>query len=127
MYPHYFVMIIVIYFILAFLRAAFVSITVIGSSTGMHAKMAQSVIRAKIVFFDSNPIGRIVTRFSKDLVVLDIVLPGIAVMSTAGIFRALTVAISVAVVNHYILFSIAIALVLMVYILKLGSTAMNEA
>jgi hypothetical protein len=37
----------------------------------MHSKMIEKVIRSKILFFDSNPIGRIFTRFSKDVYVLD--------------------------------------------------------
>ena len=37
--------------------------------------MANMVMKAKILFFDSNPIGRIVTRFSKDIMYLDTNLP----------------------------------------------------
>jgi hypothetical protein len=41
----------------------------------MHAAMTKAVLRAKMLFFDSNPIGRIITRFSKDMNVLDLVMP----------------------------------------------------
>jgi ABC-type multidrug transport system fused ATPase/permease subunit len=44
---------------------------VLLSSTNLLKKMTEKVIRAKILFFDSNPIGRILTRFSKDMVILD--------------------------------------------------------
>lgn len=58
----------------------------------MHDRMVQKVIRSKIVFFDSNPIGRIFTRFSKDVTILDLVLPSISILATFGIFRSITVA-----------------------------------
>ena len=41
--------------------------------------MTEKVLRAKILFFDSNPIGRIITRFSKDIAVFDMVIPVLAV------------------------------------------------
>ena len=37
--------------------------------------MLNSIIKAKIRFFDLNPIGRIMNRFSKDTGVLDDALP----------------------------------------------------
>ena len=63
----------------------------------MHKEMVQKVIRSKILFFDSNPIGRIFTRFSKDMSVMDLVLPGIAVFATFGLFRTLTVVMTLSV------------------------------
>jgi ATP-binding cassette subfamily C (CFTR/MRP) protein 4 len=41
----------------------------------MHDKMLNSVLQSKIRFFDLNPIGRIMNRFSKDLGNIDDVLP----------------------------------------------------
>ena len=37
----------------------------------MHAKLTAKVVFARISFFDSNPIGRILTRFTKDINGLD--------------------------------------------------------
>jgi ATP-binding cassette subfamily C (CFTR/MRP) protein 4 len=37
--------------------------------------MLISVIETKIRFFDVNPVGRIMNRFSKDLANLDLILP----------------------------------------------------
>jgi ABC-type multidrug transport system fused ATPase/permease subunit len=44
---------------------------IISNSTNLHKLMVESVTRAKIVFFDSNPVGRIMTKFSKDILVMD--------------------------------------------------------
>lgn len=59
------------YLFFSFSRA-FLGVLIINSSAkNMMRKMTESVLRARILFFDSNPIGRIVTRFSKDITVID--------------------------------------------------------
>ena len=40
-------------------------------SLRFHNKMVKRVLRSPVEFFDSNPIGRIITRFSKDTNVID--------------------------------------------------------
>ena len=57
--------------IITFLNCTFWLINCIHSVTGMHNEMGQKVIRAKILFFDSNPIGRITSRFSTDVAMVD--------------------------------------------------------
>ena len=37
--------------------------------------MTESVIRAKAAFFFQNPFGAIITRFSKDISTMDLILP----------------------------------------------------
>jgi ABC-type bacteriocin/lantibiotic exporter with double-glycine peptidase domain len=93
----------------------------------MHNAMTKTVLRSKILFFDSNPTGRIVTRFSKDIVVLDFILSSVMTYAVGGLFNAAAVAISAAVVNPYILIAVAIACLIMFYIIKVGSKAMIEA
>jgi len=63
------------YIVLCILRAAIIFLMVHTSTTNMHNDMSYKVLRAKILFFDSNPIGRVVTRFSKDVGVLDFIIP----------------------------------------------------
>mmetsp|Transcript_119425 Transcript_119425/g.166610 ORF Transcript_119425/g.166610 Transcript_119425/m.166610 type:complete len:115 (+) Transcript_119425:1483-1827(+) len=105
----------------------FISIAIfLESATNMHNKMINTVIRSLIVFFDSNPTGRIVTRFSKDLVILDMLLTLIGNMVFQGIFRSITVAITVAIINYWVLIPGFICLLIMFYYLKVGSPAMIE-
>lgn len=55
---------------------AFLSLELtITASQRLHDRMAQSVLRAKIEFFDTNPLGRILNRFSADVGVADDQLP----------------------------------------------------
>ncbi|XP_066562799.1 ATP-binding cassette sub-family C member 4 [Amia ocellicauda] len=47
----------------------------INAAQSLHNRMFQSIIRAPVRFFDVNPIGRILNRFSKDIGHLDSQLP----------------------------------------------------
>jgi len=98
----------------------------LASSNSMHSQMTEKVLRAKILFFDSNPIGRIIARFSKDIAVLDMVIPVTTVFVIQGLFRALTVSITVIVINPYLLIPVAVCVVLMIFILKQGKPAMID-
>ena len=111
---------------LSFVRNELIFGLILRASRNLHKKMAETVIRSKIIFFDSNPIGRIVTRFSKDVVVIDLILPPLVIFITLGVFRSLAVAISIAVINPWILIAVGVAVVLMVIIVRVGGTAMTE-
>ena len=47
----------------------------VRSSYKLHNMILNSVISTKIRFFDLNPVGRLINRFSKDVAVLDEILP----------------------------------------------------
>jgi ATP-binding cassette subfamily C (CFTR/MRP) protein 4 len=47
----------------------------INSSKRMHKDMFNSVMSTPIRFFDLNPLGRIMNRFSKDINLLDETIP----------------------------------------------------
>ncbi|XP_053420105.1 ATP-binding cassette sub-family C member 4-like isoform X7 [Nycticebus coucang] len=47
----------------------------VNSSQTLHNRMFESILKAPVLFFDSNPIGRILNRFSKDIGHLDDLLP----------------------------------------------------
>ena len=44
-------------------------------SERLHDKMVVAILQAPVLFFDSNPVGRILNRFSKDVGCLDELLP----------------------------------------------------
>lgn len=79
--------------------------------------MTERVLRSQIVFFDSNPIGRILTRFTKDVIVFDLLFPLQFLMFINGILRSLTVVITIAVINPYVLIPAAVVLIMMIFIL----------
>uniref|UniRef100_A0A8D0RRF4 Multidrug resistance-associated protein 4 n=1 Tax=Sus scrofa TaxID=9823 RepID=A0A8D0RRF4_PIG len=49
----------------------------VNSSQTLHKQMLESVLRAPVLFFDRNPTGRILNRFSKDTGHMDDLLPQI--------------------------------------------------
>ena len=61
--------------ILALIRAIASLQLTIKASQRLHDRMAKAVLRAKIEFFDTNPLGRILNRFSADVGSNDDLLP----------------------------------------------------
>ncbi|XP_004626306.1 multidrug resistance-associated protein 4 isoform X1 [Octodon degus] len=47
----------------------------VNASQTLHNKMFESILKAPVLFFDRNPIGRILNRFSKDIGHMDDLLP----------------------------------------------------
>lgn len=72
----------VVFIILSLLRSIVFTVLVLNATTNMHSQMAWKVLRSKIQFFDSNPIGRVTSRFTKDMMMLDVLFAGITVFVT---------------------------------------------
>ena len=70
------------YMACVFLRSTVFQVIILRATTNMHNKMTEKVLRSSMVFFDSNPIGRITTRFSRDMTIVDMALPPITVIVT---------------------------------------------
>ncbi|XP_061082797.1 multidrug resistance-associated protein 4 [Conger conger] len=61
--------------VFGFLRSLLFFNVLVRSGQALHDRMFQSILRTPIRFFDINPIGRILNRFSKDIGHLDSQLP----------------------------------------------------
>lgn len=73
------------------------------SSTSLHNSMFKGISHASMYFFNTNPTGRILNRFSKDMGQVDEILPGV-MMDVAQIFLGLFgVIVVVALVNPWFL------------------------
>lgn len=125
-YPLVFSGLVLLYSLLSFFRAMFLFRAVLSSINKLLKKVTEKVLRAKIVFFDSHPVGRILTRFTKDVIVFDLMFPIMTLMFINGIFRTVVVVVTVSVINPYVLIPSSILLVIMIFILKLGSKHMAE-
>lgn len=71
------------------------------------------VTRATMYFFNTNPSGRILNRFSKDTGNIDAVLPGALLDCIWFLFEMAAVMIVVAIVNYWLLIPTLILAVLM--------------
>jgi ATP-binding cassette, subfamily C (CFTR/MRP), member 4 len=118
---------VLLYTICSFSRAMFLFKSILASNSSMLKRINEKVLRSKIVFFDSNPIGRIITRFTKDVVGLDLMLPVQLLMCLQGVFRSIAVIITICIINPWVLLPVAVIFVLMIVILKLGARHMGEA
>lgn len=121
------VTLIAISFTVAVMRELTIFNILIRSSTNIHREMSKRIVRAKVVFFDSNPIGRILTRFSKDMAVLDLIVPSISVLVSYGLFRTVSVTVALCVVNFWLLIPLFFVLLYFIYTMKRASQAMVEA
>ena len=61
----------------------------IGASRKLHDNMTKAVLRAKIAFFDTNPLGRVLNRFSADIGSNDDLLPQTLFDFTMSLFIVL--------------------------------------
>jgi len=126
-YPNTLAALIGINFVVALAREFTVFNILIRSTTNMHKAMAQTIVRAKVVFFDSNPIGRILTRFSKDMAVLDLILPTATVLCSYGVFRTVSVTIALTIINYWLLIPIFFICIYFAYVVRLAARPMIEA
>ncbi|KAJ7371719.1 hypothetical protein OS493_023054 [Desmophyllum pertusum] len=63
--------------LLSIIRAAVFLNALINSSNRLHNSMLSSILKAPVLFFDTNPVGRILNRFSRDIGIVDELLPDV--------------------------------------------------
>ena len=62
-------------FLLGIVRCYIFFVVCLRRSERLHDKMVVALLQAPVLFFDSNPVGRILNRFSKDVGCMDELLP----------------------------------------------------
>ncbi|KAF5286347.1 hypothetical protein FQR65_LT12641 [Abscondita terminalis] len=94
---------IVVLILMSVVRAIVYTISCINASVELHNKMFLNVIRAPLQFFLSNPSGRILNRFSKDIGAIDELLP-MNIMDTVSVgFLVLGVVVVTSIVNAWLI------------------------
>ena len=101
---------------LSITRAYLTFYSLIKASKQLHNLMLSSVLSAKIEFFDTNPVGRILNRFSADVGICDETLPLTIYDFSVGLFVVVG-SIVTAVIS--LPFTLIALLPLMVYFIKL--------
>ncbi|XP_045033103.1 ATP-binding cassette subfamily C member 4 isoform X4 [Daphnia magna] len=82
-----FTILIICVFIFSFIRTIHYFMMCMISSINLHNRMFQSVIRTPLLFFDQNPVGRVLNRFAKDIGSVDEMLP-------SAFFDVITIALT---------------------------------
>ncbi|KAL9956481.1 hypothetical protein ACROYT_G037962 [Oculina patagonica] len=87
-------------------------------SERLHDRMVVAILQAPVLFFDSNPVGRILNRFSKDIGCLDELLPKTFYYSMQYAVMVFASVLVPTVTNPWLLFLIVPLIMLVLYICK---------
>nr|XP_019945785.1 PREDICTED: multidrug resistance-associated protein 4 isoform X3 [Paralichthys olivaceus] len=108
--------------VFGFLRSLVFFNVLVRSSQTLHNSMFTAILRTPVQFFDINPIGRILNRFSKDIGYLDSLLPWTFVDFIQVFLQVIGVIVVAAVIIPWILIPIvpllAVFLILRCYFLR---------
>ncbi|PFX21734.1 Multidrug resistance-associated protein 4 [Stylophora pistillata] len=91
-------------FILGIVRSYILYLVCLRCSERLHDKMVVALLQAPVLFFDSNPVGRILNRFSKDAGCMDELLPLEIVFTVQLVLLLLSSVIVPSVTNPWIVF-----------------------
>lgn len=95
-------------FLIAFTRAVLFCKLAMWSSKKLHNNMFDNVINTSMRFFDTNPSGRILNRFSKDIVSVDELLPKVLLDAVQTLLIMAGSIVLVALVNPYFLILVGV-------------------
>ena len=88
------------------------------ASENLHDQMTKAIMQAAVLFFDTNPVGRILNRFSKDIGCMDDILPGQFLFATQLCLYFFSATILSAVANVWLFITCTPLVALFIYIAK---------
>ena len=106
------------FFLFTFARVFTILSMLLKASNTIHQKMIYNILRTKAQFFDKNSIGKIMTRFSKDIGVYDYILPFKFSVFSVIVFRILSALIVIVAVNYLLIIPVTIFTILMILVTK---------
>ncbi|XP_050307150.1 ATP-binding cassette sub-family C member 4-like [Anthonomus grandis grandis] len=87
-------------------RAMFFYKMAMKASKNIHKKMFHCLLQAPMRFFDTNPSGRVLNRFSKDMGAIDEVLPRVLMDALTIILVMAGILVNVIISNYYMVIAI---------------------
>lgn len=105
--------------VLSVIRIILLNAFLLIVNTRIHNRMLRNIVKAKVAFFDKNPIGRILNRFSSDLGILDKMNSYASFTLLDGYTRMLTFFVTLCVLSPWI----AISAIFIVAVLSKIQTA----
>ena len=93
-------------FIFLIIRAFGFYLLSLRCSERLHNKMVAAILQAPVLFFDSNPVGRIMNRFSKDVGCMDEVIPRKFLSAVQLVLLMFTTVLLPSVINPWLLFAV---------------------
>ena len=100
-YPTVFVSIAIVALLLAYFRAVTFFKAILRGARNLHDGMFVGVLYSPMIFFESNPIGRIMNRFSKDQWIVDELVTLHSSIYLLFIFRVTNFCLPVCIIKYY--------------------------
>lgn len=108
------------------IRAVLLFETLVSSSKRLHDKMTIAILKASVLFFDTNPVGRIMNRFSSDMAIVDELFPYVFVdMVQLVLYSAASVMFACA-LNVWIIFAVVPLLMVFFRVARLYNKTFRE-
>jgi len=98
----------------------------LNGTNKLHKQMLSRVIGSPLLFFETNPVGRILNRFSTDMGIVDRSLPSSFFDTAQGIIYFLTLFITVWVLNPIIAIPGMISIGLYIWVCRFSAKSMRE-
>lgn len=105
-------------FLFTFIKAYAFLLASLRCSERLHDKMVVAIVQAPLLFFDTNPVGRILNRFSKDVGCMDELLPKVFLTSLQHVLFVSAAVLVPAVANFWVILIIVPLTLLGVYIVR---------
>ncbi|EFJ11982.1 ATP-binding cassette transporter, subfamily C, member 22, cluster Ib, SmABCC22, partial [Selaginella moellendorffii] len=102
--------------IISLLKCIIFNQAYLTSSNNMHKLMVEKVFRSPLLFFDQNPIGRLLNRYSKDQAIADETLPSHIKRALKGIYASIGGLVLIGILIPWFLLTIPLALALLIYV-----------
>lgn len=104
--------------VLTISRSIFFFMVCINASKKLHNGMFDSILTTYLHFFNVNSSGRILNRFSKDMGIIDEMLPNAIIECTQVGLGLVAIIIVVSTVNYWMIIPTIVMCVLFIYIRK---------
>ena len=90
------------FFLSVTISVVFIS-ALLNSSKHLHNSMMSAVLKAPVLFFDTNPVGRIINRFSRDIGVMDELLPDVFLQAVEILLFCIGAVVLPSILNPWII------------------------
>ena len=107
-------------------RAVLMFETLVRSSKRLHDKMVIAVLKASVLFFDTNPVGRMMNRFSGDMTIVDELFPYMFVDTVQLVLYSAASVIFACALNVWIIFAVVPLLMVFFRVARLYNKTFRE-
>ncbi|KAL4454635.1 hypothetical protein ABPG74_021840 [Tetrahymena malaccensis] len=96
-------------------------------SKTLHNNMIESLVRSKVEYFDTTQSGRIMNRFSTDLVIVDQSLPLTSIDAFEVIINHISLLVMIIIINPYFVIVAALQFIFLYYFAKISQPCLIQS